>query len=321
MTESPSPPGTFRKSRTTAPAGFFAAEAAGLAWLAEPGVIPVVQVCSHDADGIVLERLTPVPAEPAAARRFGARLAALHDSGAPGFGWAPAEQAWFGPLDNPFPVATTVHADFTDYWVQDRLQPIRDLAAPHLSGAESAALDAAIETIATGAFAGICGGPTEPPARVHGDLWSGNVLWARRPGGTTGVGTAVGGTAGHGAGDVDGDGAADGDRDSETAGPVVDGVLIDPAAHGGHRLEDLALLALFGAPYLQDIYAGYTAAHPLPAGWQEDLPAHVLFCLVAHVHLFGSGYGPQTAEVSRAVVRAAAGRHPAGGGERGENRY
>ncbi|HWO49767.1 MAG TPA: fructosamine kinase family protein, partial [Solirubrobacterales bacterium] len=50
-------------------------------------------------------------------------------------------------------------------------------------------------------------GPDEPPARVHGDLWSGNVL-----------------------------AAADGRP-----------WLIDPAAHGAHREIDLAMLRLFGS--------------------------------------------------------------------------
>ena len=49
--------------------------------------------------------------------------------------------------------------------------------------------------------------PAEPPSRIHGDCWAGNVLWS-------------------------------GDR----------GWLIDPAAHGGHRETDLAMLDLFGAP-------------------------------------------------------------------------
>lgn len=269
---------TFHKTRRAAPEGFFAAEAAGLAWLAEPGAIPVVEVRECHPDALVLERLSSASPDRAAARTFGARLAALHDSGAPSFGWAPAEQAWFGPLEAPFPVATDEHADYTEYWVEDRLLPIRDMAAPRLGTGELRAVDAAIAAVATGAFAGIAGGPDEPASRVHGDLWSGNVMWARR--------TADGGPE------------------------AVEGVLIDPAAHGGHRLEDLALLALFGAPHLEDIYAGYAAAHPLPTGWQDDLPAHVLFCLLAHVYLFGGGYGPQAAATAGRIVDTAAGRHP-----------
>ena len=50
----------------------------------------------------------------------------------------------------------------------------------------------------------------------------------------------------------------------EAVGPG--GVLIDPAAHGGHRETDLAMLALFGAPHLEEILAGYQEAHPLRDG-------------------------------------------------------
>src|SRR5699024_6941744 len=77
------------------------------------------------------------------------------------------------------------------------------------------------------------------------------------------------------------------------------GTLIDPAAHGGHRLEDLAMLSLFGAPYLEEIFAGYEAEHPLPAGWREDLPAHLFFGLLAHAALGCRGAARQTGAVAR----------------------
>ena len=41
------------------------------------------------------------------------------------------------------------------------------------------------------------------------------------------------------------------------------GWLIDPAAHGGHRETDLAMLALFGAPFLARIIACYEEVTPL----------------------------------------------------------
>ena len=44
------------------------------------------------------------------------------------------------------------------------------------------------------------------------------------------------------------------------------GWLIDPAAHGGHRETDLAMLALFGAPFLDRILAAYDEVAPLAAG-------------------------------------------------------
>ncbi len=105
-------------------------------------------------------------------------------------------------------------------------------------------------------------GPAEPPARLHGDLWSGNVLWA------------------------------------------ADGVwLIDPAAHGGHRETDLAMLALFGLPHLDRVLAAYAEAAPLADGWRDRVPLHQLFPLVVHATLFGGGYGAQAAAAARAALR------------------
>ena len=92
-------------------------------------------------------------------------------------------------------------------------------------------------------------GPPEPPSRIHGDCWSGNVLWS-------------------------------GGR----------GWLIDPAAQGGHRETDLAMLALFGAPYLDRILAAYSDVAPLAAGWRDRVPLHQLHPLLVHACLFGSGY-------------------------------
>ncbi|MGH3406332.1 MAG: fructosamine kinase family protein, partial [Streptosporangiaceae bacterium] len=104
-------------------------------------------------------------------------------------------------------------------------------------------------------------GPVEPPARIHGDCWSGNVLWS-------------------------------GGR----------GWLIDPAAHGGHRETDLAMQALFGAPYLDRILAGYQEAAPLADGWRSRVPLHQLHPLLVHCCLFGRGYAEPTLAAARAVL-------------------
>lgn len=251
----------FVKNADNAPTGYVAAEAAGLRWLAEPQAVPVVEVLEEEKKTLRLALLEAVPPTAEAARELGRGLARLHDAGAPAFGWTPTDGAWFGPLESPFAVANTPNADFAGYWADDRLRPLADNVTRTLGANGHDTVDEAIDIIADGAFDGVSGQGEEEPARVHGDLWSGNVLW-----------TADGAT------------------------------LIDPAAHGGHRLEDLAMLSLFGAPFLEEIFEGYEAEHPLPGDWQQDLHAHLLFGLLAHVRLFGEAYVDQTIATAEAII-------------------
>jgi fructosamine-3-kinase len=82
------------------------------------------------------------------------------------------------------------------------------------------------------------------------------------------------------------------------------GWLIDPAAHGGHRETDLAMLALFGAPLLDRILGSYQEVAPLAAGWRARVPLHQLHPLLVHACLFGSGYAGPVAEAARAARRS-----------------
>nr|CRL78929.1 fructosamine kinase [Mycolicibacterium malmesburyense] len=79
-------------------------------------------------------------------------------------------------------------------------------------------------------------------------------------------------------------------------------VLIDPAAHGGHRETDLAMLALFGCPHLDEVIDGYQSVRPLRQGWRGRLVLHQLYPLLAHVVLFGGGYARQTAAAARSAL-------------------
>jgi fructosamine-3-kinase len=80
------------------------------------------------------------------------------------------------------------------------------------------------------------------------------------------------------------------------------GWLIDPAAHGGHRETDLAMLALFGAPFLDRIIACYQEVTPLAGGWRERVPLHQLHPLLVHVCLFGAGYRAAALDAARAAL-------------------
>ena len=75
--------------------------------------------------------------------------------------------------------------------------------------------------------------------------------------------------------------------------------LIDPAAQGGHAEEDLAALAVFGAPFVERIWAAYDEESPLADGWRERISLHQLHMLVVHCELFGRSYVPETLAIAR----------------------
>jgi len=231
-----------------------AAEASGLRWLGAAGAVPVPDVLGGDDHALVLSWIPPGAADRRSGLRFGRELALLHAAGAEGFGapW-PAVIAGLPLPDGPQAARLT----WADWYPAARLLPYvrigRDRGA--LTAGEAAAAEGAAGRVAAVA------GPAEPPSRIHGDCWAGNVLW---PGGR--------------------------------------GVLIDPAAHGGHRESDLAMLALFGAPHLREILDGYQETAPLADGWADRVPLHQLHPLLVHVCLFGTAYTQSAVAAARAVL-------------------
>ncbi|MFG1607052.1 fructosamine kinase family protein [Actinoplanes sp. NPDC049265] len=152
----------------TPPEGFFEAEAAGLSWLSSPGAIPVPSVLAALPTMIALEWIEPGPPSPAAAARFGRELAALHRSGAPGFG-----ASWAGYI-GPLPLDNTVSAGPWGPWFAERrLQPYLRLSADRgaLTPADVQAVEQTIKILSGY-------DQSEPASRIHGDLWPGNVLWS-----------------------------------------------------------------------------------------------------------------------------------------------
>ncbi len=265
-------PGVFTKSRADAPAGFFACEAAGLAWLRVPGGPRVAQVLDVTGTHLDLGRVPPASPTPEAASALGRALAVVHDAGAPAWGAPPPGwegDAFFGPLDDPLPMPTGGWPDWPTFDAEARLVPVarqgRDRGA--LTPDDVRLLERLGDRLADLAR------PTldDVPARVHGDLWSGNVLWSPR-------------------------------RSDDGAGRV-EAVLIDPAAHGGHREADLAMLVLFGAPYLDEILAGYDAAHRLARGWRHRVALHQVYPVAVHAVLFGGGYLPRLRTMLAALLR------------------
>jgi fructosamine-3-kinase len=253
---------TFVKRDPAAPAGFFGAEAAGLRWLAEvPDGARVALPLAVDEHSITLPRLTSGPPTPEAAERFGRELARTHRAGAPWHGCPPA--GWTGP-GFIGPIGMTYRSapggSWGRFFATERLAPYartaRDRGALGPDGA--AAVDRVCARLADDDPD--LTGPPEPVARLHGDLWSGNLLWT--PSGA---------------------------------------VLVDPSAHGGHRESDLAMLALFGAPLLDRVLAGYRQEWPLADGHRHRVGVHQLYPLLVHAALFGGSYGDDAARLARSL--------------------
>lgn len=184
-----------------ADAATYAAEAHGLAWLAEAHALATPEVLAVGDDAAPYLAIAFVDSGREARdydERLGRGLAALHRFGAPTFGLLRANVMGRVPQDNrPLPT-------WAEFYAERRLAPLVQRTRDDRTLDETTAR--AVEDVIARMPALV--GSDEPPARLHGDLWSGNVMCS-------------------------------------SAG---DPVLVDPAVYGGHREIDLAMLRLFGGP-------------------------------------------------------------------------
>lgn len=192
----------FMKTHAQAPPGMFPAEAHGLDWLRAAAAlrVPKVLAVSEGHEGepgfLVLELLAPGRQARDFDERLGRGLSALHRFGAERFGLA--RDNFVGSL----PQRNREHETWASFFWHERLAPQLERAVA--AGRADARMQRAFERLAARLPELV--GPSEPPARLHGDLWGGNLH-------------------------VDDQGAP---------------CLIDPAAYAGHREVDLAMMRLFG---------------------------------------------------------------------------
>lgn len=209
----------FAKTLDPAPPGFFAAEAEGLALLGGTSAVAVPQVLAVEPNLLVLEWIEPGRADARQAEALGRDLAALHTRPAASWG-TPGRRGYLGPLPLTSPdEPLTSAADWPAFHAGHRLLPFLRQAVDRgaIGPGDARDVERVCEELPRLA------GPPQPPAVIHGDLWSGNVHWAA-------------------------DGRAR---------------LLDPAAQGGHPETDLAMLELFGCPQLDRILAAYAEARPV----------------------------------------------------------
>lgn len=193
------PKQVFVKTAADAQEGRYRAEAAGLFWIAgAPGAPAVPEVLERldEIDGdlrfLVLEWIEEDPAVPLDEEALGRGLAALHVASAPAYGSGGTFH--LGPLMLRDPLTETWAESYGEY----RLRPLalRACETGRLGAPDGAAVERVCERLEELA------GPVEPPSRLHGDLWAGNIM------------TGAGGQP----------------------------WLVDPACYGGHREVDLAML-------------------------------------------------------------------------------
>ncbi len=187
----------FVKHNRDCDAALFATEAQGLAWLAQANALPIPKVLGHGDDFLALEYVEPGTPAADFDEQLGRGLAKLHRFGAATFGWT---------QDNF--LATLSQDNYSEYrwstfYSERRLRPLlrlaidKGLVPPNWSNRFEALFTRMHQLV----------GSTEPPSRLHGDLWSGNL------------------------------------HRTQQGAPM----LIDPAVYGGHREVDLAMLSLFGS--------------------------------------------------------------------------
>lgn len=223
----------------------FQREANGLVRLQQHFLLKVPDVMGVGETGsqqyLVLEWLEPANANKYSWQAFGHALAQMHKATHPFFGWE--EETYIASITQ----TNDWSPNWPAFYTKQRIIPLVNRLQDDRVFTEKDVLQA--QSFCNGLEKRL---PEEPPALLHGDLWSGNVM-------------------------------------AISVNNQITTAIYDPDVFYGHREVDIAMTKLFGG-FPPEFYEAYHETYPLQPGWLHRLPLFQLYPLLVHAVLFGSGY-------------------------------
>lgn len=174
--------GSMRTFRKNASPAAIATEVTSLRWLAEADGAAVVPLVNHGETWLETEYLESVAPNAGDAEAFGRALAVTHAAGAAHFGAPPPglEPELSRLADAPHPVRSSAESSsWGEFFAVGRIEPYVKMARDRRALGRAPVVDRVVERIAESEFDSplprMCGDAAA--ARIHGDLWGGNVMW------------------------------------------------------------------------------------------------------------------------------------------------
>jgi len=228
----------------------FTAEAKALELLSVEGKVNAPKVIDCFEENayafLVLEWIAQSSGGAPATEIFWEQLARLHQADNPYFGLD--HDNFIGTL----PQINSPSENWLDFYYQNRIDCQLKLAVNN--GLMEGTFHKKTELMFKQVEAGL---PVEKPALIHGDLWSGNLIY------------------------------------DQSGRPF----FIDPAVCYGSREMDLAMMQLFGGFGGFRQFEIYDALFPIDQNWKERVAFYQLYYILVHVNLFGYSYVPRAQSI------------------------